>query len=298
MASDVRYPPLKKAKKPRVIKNSIVDLDDVRIAPGTAMKDWLLISKRKLREREIRLTRQRLRICDNIIISALQEFVVTNANRFDLLKQVANISTDHLYTLYKDEIRAQMCQVMNQYIKSMTIVLTKWPGSKRAVSSFRKYFQTVRRSSDVKKSPVMALECWIPIMQILEEFSKKAAAQFSWDHDIDLQRLYSNSLHTLILAHLCEGMIKPANTRTLSLIPSMAYQIFLSKYNYYLQIEVPDRFAPHQHKRIRKQYVECLRTKSRVLSEAFQNKLMCFYEEKAGQMNISHCCICSRCKPI
>eukprot|EP01083_Nonionella_stella_P026965 74200_1 len=278
MASDVRYPPLKKAKKPRVIKNSIVDLDDVRIAPGTAMKDWLLISKRKLREREIRLTRQRLRICDNIIISALQEFVVTNANRFDLLKQVANISTDHLYTLYKDEIRAQMCQ--------------------RAVSSFRKYFQTVRRSSDVKKSPVMALECWIPIMQILEEFSKKAAAQFSWDHDIDLQRLYSNSLHTLILAHLCEGMIKPANTRTLSLIPSMAYQIFLSKYNYYLQIEVPDRFAPHQHKRIRKQYVECLRTKSRVLSEAFQNKLMCFYEEKAGQMNISHCCICSRCKPI
>eukprot|EP01083_Nonionella_stella_P019015 52875_1 len=278
--------PSKRARKPRVINNSIVDLDDVSIGPGTDMKDWLHIAKQKLRKREIILTRQRLRIVDNIIISAFEEFIRSNTSSFDLLKQVTNISTDHLSSLYKQEIRSELCQAMNRYINSMTIVLSKWTTSTRASSSFRKYFQTIRRSSDVKKTPVMALECWIPIMQMVEEFSKKAAARFSWDHDIELQRLYTDTLHTSILIALCEGMIKPANTRELSLIPSMAYHVFLSRYNYYLQIAVSDQFVPHQHKLIRKQYLECLRTKNQLLSESFQNKLMCFYEEKAAQNNV------------
>eukprot|EP01083_Nonionella_stella_P125193 378601_1 len=277
--------PSKRARKPRVINNSIVDIDDVSIAPGTDMKDWLHIAKQKLRKREIILTRQRLRIVDNIIISAFEQFIRSNMSSFDLLKQVTNIRTDHLSSLYKQEIRTELCQIMNQYIQSITTVLSKWSTSRRTTSSFRKYFQSVRRSSDVKKTPVMALECWIPIMQMVEEFSKKAAARFSWDHDIELQRLYTDTLNTSILIALCEGMIKPANTRELSLIPSMAYHIFLSKYNYYLRIEVPDEFVPHQHKLIRKQYLECLRRKNEVLSEAFENKLMCFYDEKAAQNN-------------
>eukprot|EP01083_Nonionella_stella_P077819 212713_1 len=69
-----RHSCLKPPRKPRIIKNATVNIDDVTIAAGTSNTDWITIARLKLLLRELELLRQKQKILDQTIMNALQSF--------------------------------------------------------------------------------------------------------------------------------------------------------------------------------------------------------------------------------
>eukprot|EP01083_Nonionella_stella_P243318 847958_1 len=254
----------KKPRKQRIIKNGIVNVDNVHIGRGLRNANWLKIAKQKLTQRELTLLRKRQATLDRLIINAIQSFADPDVNQFNL---------DTYQTGIRDQLIHPQSLIIGRCSQYIAAVLHKWNGYKPKnegeIRYFRHYFQRCRHWFDTKKIRIMTIDFWIPNMRLIEQFATNAASQFIGNPP--LQQKYSNYLCALIMKRVFEGHIKPANARKMWLIPAMAYPIFLRQFNDNLQIVVNEK--SRKNKVIRTQYLRCLNHKCDALRDAFYDEM-------------------------
>eukprot|EP01083_Nonionella_stella_P302320 1041844_1 len=254
----------KKPRKQRIIKNGIVNVDNVHIGRGLRNANWLKIAKQKLTQRELTLLRKRQATLDRLIINAIQSFADPDVNQFNL---------DTYQTGIRDQLIHPQSLIIGRCSQYIAAVLHKWNGYKPKnegeIRYFRHYFQRCRHWFDTKKIRIMTIDFWIPNMRLIEQFATNAASQFIGNPP--LQQKYSDYLYILIMKSIFEGHIKPANARKMWLIPAMAYPIFLRQFNDNLQIVVNEK--SRKNKVIRTQYLRCLNHKCNALRDAFYEEM-------------------------
>eukprot|EP01084_Bolivina_argentea_P116181 206478_1 len=117
-----------KSRKPRTIKNGIVNIDDVLIGPGEGMTNWVKIAKHKLKERERILIQRRLHICVNIIITSIRQFTAQHNSTLQSAgcnTSVRMPTNKDLYNLYEQEVGHKMPQIISRFTHSISIILAK-----------------------------------------------------------------------------------------------------------------------------------------------------------------------------
>eukprot|EP01083_Nonionella_stella_P182722 658148_1 len=164
-----RHSCLKPPRKPRIIKNATVNIDDVTIAAGTSNTDWITIARLKLLLRELELLRQKQKILDQTIMNALQSFSNLYSKQFRFNPFPACVGVYHNQIQHK--LVSKQSQIMRQCSHAIAIILTNWKGYKpdRESGSFRDYFLHCRHWFDGKKPSIIAVYFWIPIMIIIHE---------------------------------------------------------------------------------------------------------------------------------
>eukprot|EP01083_Nonionella_stella_P065257 170841_1 len=122
--------------------------------------------------------------------------------------------------------------IMSLFLQSIEIVLGKWKGynPKTNVHSFREYFQHCRCWFDSKKISTMVTNFWIPSMQLIKEFTMKAAFQLFGNRNHEVQTSFCGYLYVLLLHRVFEGYMQPSNARHMWLVPAASYRPFLKKY--------------------------------------------------------------------
>eukprot|EP01083_Nonionella_stella_P201741 737737_1 len=255
-----------RTRKPREIKNTIIELDDVRIPSGFQNMNWLPIARQKLIVRELRILYNRQQILDRLVIATIQQFVHDNQTKFNF-----TLCMD----IYKQEIRHKLVSsqsaIMSLYAHSIGNTVQKWKGykpDKEEIHSFRNYFQRCRCWFDTKKIELMAINVWIPSMQLIQEFAMKAAARlFGGNQDRDLWTSFTDYLHVLVLRSAFEGYIKPPNGRSMWLVSAMSYRTFLKRYNHHLHVVV--KTQPKKDKAMRTEYLKGVEIRYGALTKAF-----------------------------
>eukprot|EP01083_Nonionella_stella_P005021 14630_1 len=259
-----------KERKERIIKNGIVEIDDVSVAPGIDYRHWTKIARIKLRERELILLQKRQEACNQIINAAIQQFTSHCIQRFQTHNvgiPIYKMERDNLslYLQYtKHKVTALNSNIMRRCRQSITGLLVAWDGykPKTEVRSFRKYFQQSRRWFDQKKVQMLGAHFFGPIMAIAEEYTTTVAAQFFEYRQLPLQKLYSDHLNLLILNGLLEGKIDPSNTRSMWLVPASVY---------------PKNESNLTGKDLRDEYLKLVRFKSKTARKVFEDELLRFY---------------------
>ena len=141
----------KKKRKQRTIKNGIVNVDDVTVEPGEGYINWIPYVKAKLKEREVKLMRLRMRILQSVIEASLEQFAQQNRAYFFEFRRKRTIQVSRMAAVnmaeYRQLVTAQATQsVIAEYTCFINDTLTKWNGvreSKRLKTQmleFRKYF--------------------------------------------------------------------------------------------------------------------------------------------------------------
>eukprot|EP01083_Nonionella_stella_P144704 452254_1 len=259
----------KKPRKQREIKNPVINIDDVFIAPGSEHFNWLEIVRKKLTDRELITLRRRQRILDRFVIDGIQEFVDANKlmNPFNF-----SICID----IYQKEIRHKLINphsaIVSLFALSIGNALQKWKGCKteKDIHSFRDYFRHCRHWFDTRKIRMMAMHFWIPSMQLIREFAMKASARL-FGGKRNLQSSFCNYLTISVLRSVFEGDMKPANCRSMCLIPAMSYPVFLKQYNHHLRVVLQTHTT--KNKEIRRQYIECINIKHDAFRDVFHGRL-------------------------
>eukprot|EP01083_Nonionella_stella_P186522 683017_1 len=251
----------KKPRKPREIKNPIVNIDDVSISHGFENMNWIKIAKQKLAVRELRRLHYRQQLMDQLVIDTIQQFTHDNKTTFDF---------SICLTIYHREIRQKLLNpqsaIMSLFLQSIGIVLGKWKGYKpktNDVHSFREYFQHCRCWFDTKKIPIMTTNFWIPSMQLIKEFAKRAAAQLFPNRQGVFQTMFAEYLNVMVLKCVFGGKIKFPNSGIMWLIPSTYFKVFLERYNHHLRINVTISNLV-----LRRECVEYINSKHDVLKNA------------------------------
>eukprot|EP01083_Nonionella_stella_P134644 409603_1 len=254
---------LKSSRKPRIIKNGIVKVDDVSTAAGVKNINWLNIARLKLIKRELILLHQKQKVLDQVITSAIQTFANQNTKRF-------RFSPLHACrVIYDSQIKHKLVLVssviMRQCSQSLAIVLMNWRGYKPDTesASFRHYFKHCRCWFDAKKSSTIAIHFWTPIMIIIDEFVAKTATRLFGNQTMQNRTVYQtfcDSLNALILQSVFEAKLKVPNTRSLWLVAASSYSVFLEENNSNsIRIAIADNTANSSS--IRSQYLECVTTR-------------------------------------
>eukprot|EP01083_Nonionella_stella_P163118 536063_1 len=272
----------KKQRKERIIKNGIIDIDDVFIGPGIEYCNWTKIARIKLRQRELILLQKRQESCNQVINSAIQQFTTQCIQRFishqtrNLHIPVYKMERDNL-TIYLQNVQRKVTalnsDIMCRCRRSITNLLTEWEGSKprKEPRSFRKYFQCCRRWFDQKKVHMLAAHFCIPIMDIVQEYTETVAAQFCEYQNNRLQHVYSTYMNILIVKCLLEAEIDPSNTRAMWLIPASVYP----------ELVVRDsdcgKVCTNSTIDLRGEYVQLVRFKSQTARKLFEDELTRFY---------------------
>eukprot|EP01083_Nonionella_stella_P257264 880758_1 len=256
----------KKPRKQREIKNPVINIDDVFIAPGSEHFNWLEIARKKLTDRELITLRRRQRILDRFVIDGIQEFVDANKlmNPFNF-----SICID----IYQKEIRHKLINphsaIVSLFALSIGNALQKWKGCKteKDIHSFRDYFRHCRHWFDTRKIRMMAIHFWIPSMQLIREFAMKASARlFGSSRSPNLQTAFCDYLSVSVLRSVFEAHMKPSNCRSMCLIPAMSYPVFLKRYNHHLRVVVTHST---KNKKMRREYIELINIKHNALRDAF-----------------------------
>eukprot|EP01083_Nonionella_stella_P000128 374_1 len=248
---------LKSSRKPRIIKNGIVKVDDVSIAAGLKNINWLNIARLKLIKRELILLHQKQKVLDQVITSAIQTFANQNTKRF-------RFSPLHACrVIYDSQIKHKLVTVssviMRQCSHSIAILLMNWKGYKPDTksASFRYYFKHCRIWFDGKKSPTIATHFWTPIMIIIHEFVAKTAARLFGNQNRTVYQPFCDSLNALILQSVFEAQLKVANTRSMWLVAASSYSVFLEENNSNsIRIAIADNTDTSNG--IRRQYLDCV----------------------------------------
>eukprot|EP01083_Nonionella_stella_P300510 1026405_1 len=248
---------LKSSRKPRIIKNGIVKVDDVSIAAGSKNINWLNIARLKLMKRELILLHQKQKVLDQVITDAIQTFANQNTTRF-------RFSPLHACrVIYDSQIKHKLVTVssviMRQCSHSIAILLMNWKGYKPDTksASFRYYFKHCRIWFDGKKSPTIATHFWTPIMIIIHEFVAKTAARLFGNPIRTVYKTFCDSLNALILQSVFEAQLKVANTRSMWLVAASSYSVFLEENNSNsIRIAIADNTDTSNG--IRRQYLDCV----------------------------------------
>eukprot|EP01084_Bolivina_argentea_P146587 256621_1 len=230
----------KKERNPRKINIPIADT----IAPGLT---FLIDELQKLHKCQ--------QILDHLMIGAIEQFTQANKTVFNF-----NICID----VYKQEVRHKLTSsqsaIMSLCARSMINALQKCNNTDD-IHSLRNWF-------DTKKTQIIAINFWIPSMQLIQEFAMKAAARlFSGNRERDLRESFCSYLNVLILKSLFESQTKPSNTRGMWFVHPMSYRVFLARYNHHLHVTLQQH--PTKDEEMRREYVNCIKTKNDALRERF-----------------------------
>eukprot|EP01083_Nonionella_stella_P150209 478127_1 len=256
---------LKSSRKPRIINNGIVAVDDVSIAAGVKNINWLRIARYKLLQRELILLRKKQKVLDRVIMNTLQTFTNETTKHFRFSPFHACVE------IYQSQIQHKLvtveCAIMRQCAQSIANILRNWKGFKpdSQSPSFRYYFKHSRGWFDVKKASIIASDFWIPILTIIREFVEKTAARLFENKKCTAHDTYCECLNAVILKSLFESELKVPNARKMWLVAASSYSVFLGEYNNDLLIGVA-LGSTTKNREIRRKYLECLATKH----DAFQ----------------------------
>lgn len=236
----------KKVRKRRIIKDGIVDIDDIQIEPGFKYSNWIPIVRGKMSEREHILLKKRIEITNKIILSALQKFYAQNKQNQILNKGVQSIFN-------KKFINGQ--EPNNIVLSSKELIikqLNAWKGvqrSKKTAKLFRDYFKISKNWWDQKKIELISIHFWVPIIKLINNITKEIGSRFfaqndqndendennsnthTDENDNKFQEIFCEYLNTLIFKEICKGMLKMANSRERLLIPAGVYIILYNKQN-------------------------------------------------------------------
>eukprot|EP01084_Bolivina_argentea_P280481 479680_1 len=165
-------------KTQRTINNPLVNIEDVTIASGLHYINWIFAAKTKLKERETKLMKLRLDICQNIIISSIQQFTIENAAVFN--KQHDPPVHIHVKRMKKENSKAYCSvidntinNIINKYSESITQQLANWKGYKPKttnIATFRGYFKGSRGWLDVRKVGTITKHILTPIADMINQF--------------------------------------------------------------------------------------------------------------------------------
>eukprot|EP01084_Bolivina_argentea_P193184 331469_1 len=113
----------------------------------------------------------------------------------------------------------------------------------------------------------MAINFWIPSMQLIREFALKASARLFGRQAQRLQTSFYDYLYSLMLQSVFEGRMQLSNCRHMLLIPAMSYQIFLKRHNHHFPVVLTTHST--KNKKIRREYVKCTKIRHDALRHAF-----------------------------
>eukprot|EP01084_Bolivina_argentea_P066942 122028_1 len=177
---------------------------------------------------------------------------------------------------------------MSLYAHSIGNTVQKWKGykpDKEEIHSFRNYFQRCRCWFDTKKIELMAINVWIPSMQLIQEFAMKAAARlFGGSREHELQTSFCVYLNVMLLQSVFEGQMKPSNARLMWLVPAMSYRVFLKRYNHHLRVVL--KRHPSKDKAMRREYVKCIKSNHDRLRERFDGAMNRYLSSIALPMRV------------
>eukprot|EP01083_Nonionella_stella_P102696 292330_1 len=241
----------------------------------------LRIYKNKLIVRELRILHKRQLILDQIVIGAIQQLAHDNKNILDLNIFIA---------IYKQQIRhrftSSQSAIMSLCAHSIGNILEKWKGykpDKKVIHSFRDYFQSCRCWFDTKKIQMMAINFWIPSMQLIQELAIKTANRlFGGHHENELQTSFCKYLNVMLLQSVFEGYMKPSNARRMWLVPAMSYRIFLERYSHHLRVVL--KRHPKSDKALRREYVKCINVSHDEARERFRGAMNQYLSSYATPM--------------
>eukprot|EP01084_Bolivina_argentea_P278865 476620_1 len=176
-------------KKTRKIKNPLVNIEDVIIESGLDYISWIPPARTKLKEREIKLMKLRVQLCENTIISSIHKFTSENAKIFNKQQQpevhiYVNRMAKENYTAYNNAIDNTKNIIINSFNESITQRLSIWQGykpgpkTKSKINTFRDYFKGSRGWWDLRKVDIIAKNILIPIADMINKFAEKAASEF------------------------------------------------------------------------------------------------------------------------
>eukprot|EP01083_Nonionella_stella_P234574 825674_1 len=221
----------KKARRRRTIKNAIVNID-ASTESGPENINWRRIAKKKLTNRELGMLYKRQQILDKIITASILQFIERNSTTFDF-----NIC----FNIYKDKIRQKLVNpqsaIMSLCAQSIANLLKNWKGYtpiSKDIPLFRDYFTASRHWFDSKKVRAMAINFWIPSMQLIREFAMNAAAQLFPNCQDVFRTTFAEYLNVMVLGSVFEGKIKFPNAGIMWLIPATSFKVFLERYNHRL----------------------------------------------------------------
>jgi len=221
-------------RKDRVVKNSLVDLDDVSIPPGIEYQNWTPLVKTKIKKREMQLMARRMIAFREILNSSIQQFSLQNRRYFVEQRGKTTIRVDRMERAnlrmsnewFDDD---KLRRVLSECGQQIDITLRNWRGVRNSQKirectvSFRTYFNIAKNWFDQIKSNEMTIHFWIPILSSIDHFTRGAAALFFCDRFPDLQRLYSRYLRLLVLRHLVIGRVRVPNTKAVLLVSAGCY---------------------------------------------------------------------------
>eukprot|EP00484_Ammonia_sp_Unknown_P026661 CAMPEP_0197036298 /NCGR_PEP_ID=MMETSP1384-20130603/13849_1 /TAXON_ID=29189 /ORGANISM="Ammonia sp." /LENGTH=690 /DNA_ID=CAMNT_0042466465 /DNA_START=262 /DNA_END=2334 /DNA_ORIENTATION=+ len=220
-------------RKPRTIKNGIVDIDDVKIEPGVKYENWIPITREKLGEREATLLNKRVELCMHSIATAITDFYHVNESYFHRninIEQVKNLNlhifTDSFINNGDAALIAQQCKA------KISEHLDCWKGiqrSKKITASFRDYFKISKNWWDQRKIDITAQHFWIPIINLIIQVNNTTISQVYSDHSAASRECYMQYLSASILDQLFHAMLKMANSRERLLIPAGVFLSFCNE---------------------------------------------------------------------
>eukprot|EP01083_Nonionella_stella_P164379 543800_1 len=264
MSVDTTNRTYKKPRRRRTINNAMVNTQDVSIAPGAENINWRRIAKKKLTDRELRMLYKRQQVVDKLITAAIVQFIQRNSSTFDF-----NVCIN----IYKDKIRPKLINpqsaIMSLCAQSIANLLKNWKGYtpiSKDIPLFRDYFTASRHWFDSKKVRAMAINFWIPSMQLIREFAMNAAAQLFPNCQDVFRTTFAEYLNVMVLGSVFEGKIKFPNAGIMWLIPARCFKVFLERYNHRLRINVTQQSNDNQV--LRSEFVQCINSKHDELKSA------------------------------
>eukprot|EP01083_Nonionella_stella_P121212 364120_1 len=277
-------------RKQRTIKNSIVNIDSVIVNRGFRFKNWIIIARQKLWERECKLLRQRLVKCDALFIPKIQMFTAKHAELFDSYNQDAFQIETTAIRAYQRQLQSQITNLNSplivRYLESIRSTLKHWDGyhpTKKVILTFREYFQKCRQWFDAKKIKIMALTLWIPIMHLIAEVSRNAASQTFDAQASELKAVYGDYLQAWLLRGLFEAQIDPDNCKLTWVVPASAYETF------HVQSATNIQTNASETEDIRTVYLNTIEDQIESLKQSFNRELSNFYAlQTAVQSNRIH----------
>eukprot|EP01084_Bolivina_argentea_P179571 310284_1 len=178
-------------------------LTEIVFNPGIADA----LTRVKLKENEIELLKQKLKICDNTIISSIKQFTYENTACFNKHKNKVHIYVSRMeeenYTAYnkiRHKITNNNSQIMINCIKFIDKQLTNWKGyrSTEHIDTFDEYFKVAKSCWNKQYSQMISEYFNTFIYDIINKFAKNAANQFFGGVLFNLQQLYVEYLQALI----------------------------------------------------------------------------------------------------
>eukprot|EP01084_Bolivina_argentea_P140988 247779_1 len=277
-------------RKKRAINNPLVDIENVSIQAGCNNINWICVAREKLREREIKLLKKRLNICNSVINSSIKQFTLENTQVFNPHKHKVHIYVNRMqdenYKAY-NELTDQIDIIINicdQHIKQQ---LSQWKGYKSSkqknTHTFQDYFKGSRRWFDMYKIRIIAKYFLVPLFHIIYQFATNAAAEFFCNTFFDIQKLYVMFLSNLILINLFGKKMKLPNTRELYVITAQTYRHLhiQNAFHTYIKsktdIVIKGKRKQRQATHIRTETIKIVKQEYNICKLQFQSELLALH---------------------